>query len=412
MAESHVIIGDGVAGSSAAETIREQSRDADITVLTEEGEPLYNRILIKEFAKGKIPEAPLAIHDESWYADRDIDLRLDTHITRVDTDGKALHTHEGETIDYDTLLVATGGTPAQLPVPGSDAEGIHHFWTFQDARRIAEHAQASDRGVVIGAGLLGIDFAAICGARGIAADYLMRGDRWWRYALSADGAEIVHRGMAEQGVTPVFGVGVERFETDDDGHVTGAVDSEGEVHDADFVGVAIGLRFNTEFLVDTDVECDGGIVVDEFMATSAEDVYAAGDITQFHDVILDERKQNGSWGSAKQQGSVAGMNMVEGHGTETFRWVPSYSITHFDFPFLSFGHPTLGDDEAERRYDDTTWRRLSFKDGKLIGGVLIGDLSPQSTYKDLIRNEADVSDKLDLLLEQRVDREKLAPTQQ
>ncbi len=145
------------------------------------------------------------------------------------------------------------------------------------------------------------------------------------------------------------------------------------------------------------------------MRTDAEDVYAAGDITRFHDVVLGERNQNGSWGSAKEQGSIAGRNMVAGEPVEAFRWVPSYSITHFDFPFLSFGHPTIGDDECERRYDDTTWRRLTFKDGKLVGGVLIGDLAPQSAYKTLIREERHVADQKEALLAEKVDLDELAP---
>jgi len=409
MAESFVIIGDGVAGSSAAETIRELDAESAVTVVTDEGEPLYNRILTKEFAKGKIPEAPLAIHDEDWYANRDIELRLNTLVTGVDADAHLVHTHEGEALEYDKLLVAAGGTPTQLPVPNSDADGVHHFWTFQDARAIAEHAAQAERGVVIGAGLLGIDLAAVCGAQGVPADYIMRGDRWWRYGLTMAGAEIVHEGMLEQGVTPVFERGVDTFEVDGDGHVTAAVDTEGERHPCDFVGIAIGLRFNTEFLHNLGVELDDGVVVDEYMRTSDPDIYAAGDITRFYDVILDAPNQNGSWGSAKEQGSVAGQNMVTGEPTEAFRWVPSYSITHFDFPFLSFGHPTVGDEACERRYDDTTWRRLTFKDGKLVGGVLIGDLAPQSALKTLIREERYVVDQQERLLAEKVDLDALAP---
>jgi len=405
MSASHVIIGDGIAGSSAAETIREQDPDADVTVITEEGEALYNRILIKEFAKGKLPEAPISIHEPDWYAERDIDLQLDTVVTGIDTDEKAVHTHESGTIEYDKLLLATGGTPTQLPVDGSDADGVHHFWTFQDARAIREHADAADTGVVVGAGLLGIDLAAICAAQDIDAHYLMRGNRWWRYALSLEGAEIIHDALDENGVTPVFDSGVDHFETDEDGRVTGAVDPDGDHYEGDFVGVAIGLNFNTEFLHDTAVELDDGIVVDEHMATTVEDVYAAGDITRFYDTILDDYTQNGAWGSAKEQGAVAGMNMTG--DDEEFRWVPSYSITHFEFPFLSFGHPTIGDEHAERKYSDTEWRRLAFKDGQLVGGVLIGDLSPQSAYKQLIREERDVADQADILLEQSVDLEKL-----
>jgi len=403
MCASHVIIGDGIAGSSAAETIREADPDADITVITEEGEALYNRILIKEFAKGKLPAAPVSIHDPEWYVERDIDLELNTVVTTVDTDDKEVHTHEGGVYEYDKLLVATGGTPTQLPVDNSDAEGIHHFWTFEDARAIKENAERSEKGVVVGAGLLGIDLAAICGAQGIDAHYLMRGNAWWRYALSEEGAEIIHEALRDVGVTPVFDSGVDHFETDEEGHVTAAVDPNGDRFEAEFAGVAIGLNFNTEFLRGSGIETDNGIVVDEHMQTNVEDVYAAGDITQFHDVILGDQAQNGAWGSAKEQGSIAGANMAADGPEETFEWVSSYSITHFDFPFLSFGHPTLGDDSVEKKYDEGTWRRVALKDGRVIGGVLIGDLAPQSGLKRLAREQVDVSGKEDLLLEEQID---------
>jgi NAD(P)H-nitrite reductase large subunit len=407
MSTSHVIIGDGIAGASAAETIREADPDASVTVITDEGEALYNRILIKEFAKGKLPEAPISIHEPEWYDERDIDLQLNTHVTDIEPVAHEIHTHKGETYEYDKLLIATGGTPAQLPVENSDADGVHHFWTFQDARGIREHAEEADQGIIVGAGLLGIDFAAVCAAQGIDAKYLMRGDRWWRYALSGDGAEIIHDALRENGVEPVFDSGVDHFEVDDDGHMTGAVDPNGDQFDGEWAGVAIGLEFNTEFLDGVGLEMDDGIVVDEYMQSSVEDIYAAGDLTRYYDTILNSRAQNGSWGSAKEQGSTAGANMVADSEEAEFRWVSSYSITHFDFPFLSFGHPARGDDEAERKYSDSEWRRLAFEDGQLIGGVLIGDLSQQSTFKKLIREERAVVDQKELLLEKEVDLEEV-----
>ncbi|MFC6724202.1 NAD(P)/FAD-dependent oxidoreductase [Halobium palmae] len=411
MTDSFVIIGDGIAGSSAAETLREEAPDADVTVITDEGEALYNRILIKEFAKGKLPEAPISIHDESWYDERDIDLRLNTHIKNIDTDGHELLTHEEEVIEYDKLLVATGGTPTQLPVDHSDATGIHHFWTFQDARNIKESAEDADDAVIVGAGLLGIDLAAICGAQEVEAKYLMRGKAWWRYALSEEGAEIMHDAMRDVGVDPVFDSGVDRFETDDDGHVEAAVDPNGERYDCDWAGVAIGLNFNTEVLQGTGVEEDDGVLVDQHMRTNVDDVFAAGDLTRFYDTILGEYAQNGSWGSAKEQGTIAAKNMVDPESAE-FRWVSSYSITHFDFPFLSFGHPTIGDDEVEKKYSDTEYRRLALKDGKIVGGVLIGDLSPQSAYKRLMKDERVVGDQKETLMEKQFDPDELAPAQE
>ncbi len=413
MTESYVIIGDGIAGSSAAETLREEAPESDITVVTDEGEALYNRILIKEFAKGKLPEAPVSIHEEDWYAERDIGLSLNTHVMHVDPGAHEIHTHSGETIEYDKLLVASGGTPAQLPVDNADADGVHHFWTFQDARAINEHASEADTGVIVGAGLLGIDLAAICGAQNVDANYLMRGECWWRYALSPEGAEIMHEGMRDVGVTPVFGSGADEFVTDDDGHVEATVDSNGERYESDFVGIAIGLDFNIEYMQDTDLETDDGVVVDEYMQTNLEDVYAAGDLTRFYDTILGEHAQNGSWGSAKEQGQVAAKNMANDDEAEAFRWVSSYSITHFEFPFLSFGHPTLGDDYVEKKYNDHEWRRITFKNGKVVGGVLIGDLAPQTTFKQLMREERDISGQKELLLKEEVDIEMLdAPAQE
>ncbi|SEO65440.1 Pyridine nucleotide-disulphide oxidoreductase [Halogranum amylolyticum] len=411
MTESYVIIGDGIAGSSAAETLREEAPDADITVITDEGEALYNRILIKEFAKGKLPEAPISIHDESWYEERDVELRLNTHVKNIDLEGNTIETHEEEVLDYDKLLVATGGTPTQLPVDNSDAEGVHHFWTFQDARRIKQSAESGEQAVIVGAGLLGIDLAAISGAQGIDAKYLMRGNAWWRYALSEEGAEIMHDAMRDVGVEPVFGSGVDHFETDDDGHVTAAVDPNGDRFECDWAGVAIGLNFNTEILQGTGVKQDNGVLVDQHMQTNVDDVYAAGDLTRFYDTILGEYAQNGSWGSAKEQGSIAAKNMVDPESAE-FRWVSSYSITHFDFPFLSFGHPTLGDDEVEKKYSDTEYRRLALKDGKIVGGVLIGDLAPQSAYKRLMKEERVVGDQKDVLMQKKFDPDDLAPAQE
>jgi NAD(P)H-nitrite reductase large subunit len=416
MTQSYVIIGDGVAGSSAAETLREEAPDADITVITDEGEPLYNRILIKEHAKGKLPEAPISIHDEGWYDERDIDLELNTLVVDVDVDAHEVATHGGDVYEYDKLLVATGGTPRDLTsfgIDNADADGIHHFWTFQDARGIREHAEQSDTGVVIGAGLLGIDFAATCGAQDIDAKYLMRGNRWWRYALSEDGAEIIHEGLRDVGVEPVFESGVDHFEVDDDGHVEATVDANGDRHESEFVGVAIGLDFNVEFLDDTPVAVgDHGIDVDEYMQTDVEDVYAAGDITRFHDTVLGEKAKNGSWGSAKEQGQVAAKNMVADDESEAFRWVSSYSITHFDFPFLSFGHPTEAEEYVERTYGDSEYRRVALKNGKVIGGVLIGDLSAQQKLKQCIREERHVGDQAEVLLAEDIDLDELAPAQQ
>ncbi|MFP4188802.1 MAG: NAD(P)/FAD-dependent oxidoreductase [Halobacteriales archaeon] len=402
----YVIIGDGIAGATAAETLRENDEDASITVITDEPEPLYNRINIKEFAKGKMAEDFIQIHDDSWYDERDIELMLDTRVWKVEADDNTVVLHNGDELGYDKLLVAAGGTPRDLPVPHSDADGIHSFWTFIDSRKIRRDAEDAEAGIVVGAGLLGIDFAFALAENDVPGKYLMRGDRWWRYAMDEEGAEIIHDELREAGVEPVFGEGVDRFEVDRMGHVTDVVGSTGTRYDCDIAGACIGLDLNTGILDGTPAETDEGIIVDEYMQTDDPDIFAAGDITEFYDVLVGEHNINGSWDSAQEQGEVAARNMYaseEGDKMKEFSIVPKYSVSHFSMPFMSLGSPTKGDEFASRRYGEKEHRRLAFKDGRLVGAVLVGNVRPVGSLTRVIKERAEVVDDKDALLEERID---------
>ncbi len=408
---SYVIVGDGIAGATAAETICEEDSDADVTVITEEREPLYNRINIKEFAKGKMPEDFIRMHEKSWYEERDIDLRLNTNVWKIDPDEENVVLHDGEQIPYDKALLATGGTPRDLPVPHGDADGIHKFWTFVHSRRIRRDLENADDAVIVGAGLLGIDFAYALAENDVHGRYLMRGDRWWRYGLDEEGAEIIHDELRSVGVEPVFGEGVDRFEIDRLGQVEEVVGTTGERYPCDVAGVCIGLDLNTELTEGTDAEADEGILVDEYMRTDDPDIYAAGDVTEFHDVLIGERNINGSWDSAMGQGEIAAKNMVaseRGDDLEEFSIVPKYSVSHFSMPFISLGSPTKGEEFAARRYDDKDYRRLAFKDGRLVGAVLIGNVRVVGQLTKVIQNGEKVEDRQDELLEEQIDLDAVA----
>ena len=402
----YVIIGDGIAGATAAETLREEDEDAEITVITDEPEPLYNRINIKEFAKGKMAEDFIQIHDESWYDERDIELMLDTHVWKVESDENEVVLHNGDEVGYDKLLVAAGGTPRDLPVPHSDADGIHNFWTFIDSRQIRRDAEDAESGIVVGAGLLGIDFAFALAENDVPGKYLMRGDRWWRYAMDEEGAEIIHEELRDAGIETVFGEGVDRFEVDRMGHVTDVVGSTGTRYDCDIAGVCIGLDLNTGILDGTPAETDEGIIVDEHMQTDDPDIFAAGDITEFYDVLVGEHNINGSWDSAQEQGEVAARNMAaseRGDEMETFSIVPKYSVSHFSMPFMSLGSPTKGEEFASRKYGEKEHRRLAFKDGRLVGAVLVGNVRPVGSLTRVIKERAEVVDKKEALLAEQID---------
>lgn len=403
----YVVIGDGISGATAAETLREESDSAEITVITDEMEPLYNRINIKEYAKGKMPEEHIRMHDMEWYEEHDIELMLDTLVWEVENSRNVVVLHNGEELEYDKLLVAAGGTPRNLPVPHATADGIHNFWTFVDSRQIRCDAEEADHGVVIGAGLLGIDFAYAMGENDVEGKYLMRGDRWWRYALDMEGAEIIHEELRDIGVEPVFGEGVDRFLIDKYGEVEACVGTSGETYPCDMAGVCIGLDLNTQILDGTGVETREGIVTDETLQTRDPDIYAAGDITEFYDVILGEHNINGSWDSARKQGEVAARNMMDPDDPETFTIVPKYSVSHFTMPFISLGSPTKGDEYVSRRYGEKDYRRLAFKDDKLVGAVLIGNVRVVGPLSRVIENGEPVREMEEELLEEQVDLESI-----
>lgn len=391
-----VIIGDGIAGATAAETLRANDADASIVQLTTEGEALYNRVQIKDYAKGQKEEAKCRIHDMKWYEQRSIDLRLFTTVTLVDDRHNTVICEDGTRLEYDSLLVASGGLPRPYPVPNGQADNVHTFWTFADARRIREAAQRSKEAVAIGAGLLGIDLAVIFAKNGCKVDYIMRGNRWWREGLNKDGSTIVEGYLRDIGVECVFGETPTHFTVDEKNLVNGVVTDKGKTYPVQVVGAAIGLNMNLRAVAPSNVKTGEGILCNEYLQTSVPNVYTAGDCAQYFDPILNRVNINGSWASAKRQGEVAALNMLKGNHLP-FEHVDFYSIDHFDKPVMSVGN-ILGDELIEGIVAEGVYRRLIFKENRIIGAVMVGDAKPLPWLKKIIATKLDVTKvKADLL---------------
>ncbi len=396
MSEHHVILGDGIAGASAAMTIRRHDEDAQITVITNEDVPLYNRVKTKEVAKGTTEDAKTMMHTVKSYTEADMDLRLDTTVIRVEDEKNRVHLEGGETITYDKLLIATGGVPRRLAIPGGDADGVLRLWTLRDANAMREAAQNAQSAIAIGAGLLGIDIAVALAKNDASPKYVMRGNRWWREGLSKEGSQIVEKALTDIGVECVFFETPKRFETNDHGHIKSLETESGARFPCDVAGVAVGLNLNIQPTIGSGVKTGEGILTDSYLRTSVSNVWAAGDIAQYFDVVQDRINIAGSWASAKKQGDVAGLNMV-GKTTE-FRHVDLYSVNHFDFMVGSVGS-VYGDADAERVYSDTEYRRLIFKQGRLNGAVLIGSLAIQGQIRKLIESKVECYTMREQLLE-------------
>jgi NAD(P)H-nitrite reductase large subunit len=385
-----LIIGDGNSGATAAETIRKKNEDADIKILTEESEALYNRIMLKNYMKGTLPKQYARVHDEDWYEKRDIELHLETRVTDVDTAEKIAETDSGEKFSYEKLLVATGGSPRKLPFD-TGYSNVNYMWTMGDAERIKSAAEDSEKSVVIGGGLLGIDLALAYAENNSETYYLIREDNWWHRGLDEEGAEIIHKKLEEKGVKVKTNTEAVDFESEGDKVSAGVLDS-GEKIECDSVGVAIGQTPNSNFINVNKTE-RSLITTDKFLRASAEDVFAAGNMVEYYSPVFERRTVNGSWDHSEEMGETAAENMLGKE--EEFDYVNTYGVGHFDVQFLA-----IGDWEGEpvsKKYSEEEYRRLFFDGDRLVGAVMIGYTKGQEKIKDLIHEKKEFEDREKLL---------------
>lgn len=390
MSEKHIVIGDGIAGATAAENIRDRDEEAEIIVFTDESEPLYNRIMLKNYMKGSLPKQYTRVHDENWYESRDIELHLETRVENVNEDEKTLETEEGKAFEYDKLLVAAGGSPRKFPAD-EDYDNIHYMWTIQKAEEIKESAEESEEAVVIGGGLLGIDLAVAFAENDAETYYLIRGSNWWSRGLDKEGASIIHERLEELGVNVVTDTEASEFVAED-GEVKKVVSKSGEGFSCDNVAIAIGQTPNSGIV---DVEkTDGGLLqVDEHLQTSDEDIYAAGNMVEYYSPVFEERTVKGSWDHSDAMGEQAGKNMIGEE--EAFDYVNTYGVGHFKTQFLAIGDWT--GEPVSKKYNEDHYRRLYFKENRLIGAVMIGYTRGQEEIKNMIKEKKEFEDKEALL---------------
>lgn len=388
--EKFVIIGDGIAGATAAENIRDRDEEAEITVLTDDREPLYNRIMLKNYMKGSLPKQYTRVHDEGWYSDRDIELYLETRVVDVDEEKKEVETESGEAFSYDTLLMATGGSPRDFPLDEGYGN-VHYMWTMQKAEEIKEAAQEAEEAVVIGGGLLGIDLAVAFAENDAETHYLIRESNWWHRGLDEEGAEIIHEELEDIGVNVVTEAEASEFVSEDN-QVGKVVTGSGKEFSCDEVAVAIGQTPNSG-VVDVEKTERGLIQVDEKLQTSDEDIYAAGNMVEYFSPVFEERTVKGSWDHSDAMGECAGKNMS---GEEaSFDYVNTYGVGHFRTQFLAIGDWT--GKPVSKKYDESHYRRLFFKEDRLVGAVMIGYTRGQEEIKNMIKEKEEFEDKESLV---------------
>jgi NAD(P)H-nitrite reductase large subunit len=386
-----VVIGNGVAGTTAAEHIRKHMADADVTLVAGESYPLYNRVALPIFLKGKVQERNVMMRTREIHEARGVKLLLGRWAVHVCMEDRTVILDGGDELPFDRLLIATGGTPRSLDVPGASLHGVYQFQTLDDTKALLTRCEESRSAVALGGSYIGYELAEAFSHRGLHTTWIMRGDRFLRRLLDVDGGHVVDLLARDRGVEIVYEDWVQEIRAGN-GVPHSVVTGAGKEYPADMVGYGIGLRYFTELAEELGIEVRKAIITDKCLQTSIPGVYAAGDVAEFHDVILDGHNQMGTWDNAASHGRLVAQNML---GKElVYIEVPTYVTTMFGSRLSVLGltpesHPEL-EREVQVNLHTRKYRALFFHRRNLVGAVIIGVLKGRRKLEELIRGRQPV----------------------
>ena len=383
-----VIVGASLAGAKAAEALRTEGFDGQVVLIGEETERPYERpLLSKDYLRGEKPEAKLYVHDEGFYADNDIELMTDTLVVSIDPGAHEVTLPGGRRMRYSRLLLSTGAAPRSLFLPGSDLPGVRYLRQLGDSDALRSAIRAANRVVVIGAGWLGSEVAA--SARQLGAEVTIVGPEAvpLERALGPEVGDI-YRGLhTEHGVNLHLSTKIGAIVGD--GAAQGVRTANGSVIEGDLVVVGIGASPRDELARDAGLAVDKGIVVDEFLRTSAPDVFAAGDVAATWNTRYNRRIRVEHWANALNQGPSAARNML-GKSTQ-YSKLPYFYSDQYDLGMEYNGY-AAGWDRVVLRGDPATREFLAFwlKAGRVLSVMNANIWDQGDGIKALIRSGATI----------------------
>ena len=388
--KNYLIIGNGVAGTTAAENIRKLDREGELTIVTDEAVPFYYRIRLNERISGDVGDTDLIAKKEQWYRDLNVQLRLNTRIVGADPGEKVVLTEDGGKIPYEVLLLASGSHSFVPPIPGSDKKGVFALRSIKDAQDITNWAEEVQDVVLIGGGLLGLEAGNALRKLGKRVTVVEFFPRLLPRQLDADGAGRL-QGMME-GMGFSFRLGAKTQEITGEDRVAGVLLEGGESLPAGMVIVSAGVRPNLELAGPLGLDHDKGVKVDERLRTSRGDVNAAGDVAEFRGMPY------GIWTAAVEQGRIAGTNMAGGDMTyQGTTMANTLKVVGIDLA-------SAGDIDADNQFesrvvsDEKVYKKIVIDDHRIVGCIMLGDTKDFNRITKLMSDKEDVSGIKDQIL--------------
>lgn len=388
----YLILGGGIAGTTAAEALRKADARADITIIEQETHPCYSRVLLPHYVKGVVPREKVFLRQPQWYHEQRIDWQTGVRVTAIDTRNMFVRTSEEREIPYDKLLLATGGEVRLAP---SDTRGMSYLHTLDDAehlRALLREAQTLPkerrRAVVFGGGFIAMEYINIFAHYGMPTTVILRGNGFWSRTLSVEAQDYLLHHAHAMGVTVV--ANEDGLVTLGDKEVLGVRLNDGSELSASIVGIGIGIATDVSVVRAAGIATGQGILANAMLETNVPHVYTAGDAAELLHPLFGRHLTIGTWLNAQMQGRAVA-NAMCGRG-EPFTLLTSYA-THLLGAHIVF----IGD--TSRQHADVVNRRqgtdgvidLYMRDGRAVGAVLVGDVRERAVLTKAIQEKLIIS---------------------
>lgn len=389
MTQKIIIIGGGIAGLAAAEAAKKQDAESQVILISQENDLPYYRLRAAEVLHKPEQAEKLYLHDQAWYEDKGIEVRLGTSVEEINTDEKLVILDSGQREAYDKLIITTGSKSREPSMPGDQRPNVFTLWTMDDARDFTNAIETTPikSCAIVGGGVLGMEAAWQLHQRGVQVSILERGSYLMERQLSNQASEVLEAYIESLGMkvytdadtTKILGEG-------EDGKVTGLMLADGRQIDCDAILFSIGVLANTELAEASGLEIGRRIKTDTHMLSSQPDIYAAGDVVE-----VDDGYWFGLWIVSMNQGKVAGTNAAGGD-VEFEKTIHPYVVNTMKTRIISQGEFPTEEEGGQRKVttdpeDPYSYKETYYKDGKLVGFMLIGDAA-----KEMIALQGELKD--------------------